>query len=206
MTQPLDRGCRLPPLGKIDRDAGEFWEENPFLLFQKAQNLSSYERNRLFLNDGGQSFVDASLASGTDLDSDSRSAIPCDFDRDGAVDLLVGSVGGGPLRLFRNRWPRDHHRVALQLVGSDSNQPAIGARVVVDCGGRQIVRDLFPANGFMGMAPPELLIGLGEAERIERLQVRWPSGLEQTFLDLPVDARLTLVEGNQRVQRSALGS
>ena len=42
--------------------------------------------------------------------------------------------------------------------------------IQVEAGGRKIVRDLFPANGGVGQAPAELLIGLGDAERIERLR------------------------------------
>jgi hypothetical protein len=140
-------------------------------------------------------FLDASFASRADIDSDSRSVVASDFDRDGHPDLLVGSVGGGPLRLFLNRFPRTNHRVRIDLVGVDSNRPAIGTRLVVHAGGRQIVRDLFPENGSVGQGPVEMVIGVGEAERIERLSIRWPSGRTQQFSDLPVDSTLVITEG-----------
>ena len=86
----------LPELGEVDRDAGEFWYENPFQIVTNGENLSAFERNCLFMNLDGQAFIDGSFASGADIDSDSRSVIATDMNADGAIDLLVGSVGGGP--------------------------------------------------------------------------------------------------------------
>ena len=62
MTRPLDRNARLPELGRVDREAGEFWVENPFDITSGGYNLSAFERNRLYLNLGGLSFLDASFA------------------------------------------------------------------------------------------------------------------------------------------------
>jgi hypothetical protein len=192
----LDRStCDLPELGAVDRSAGEFWVRNPFHIPLAEENLSAFERNRTFLNLDGKRFVDVSVASGADLDSDSRSVVVGDFDRDGAEDILVASIGGGPLRLFRNKFRDRAHGARIELIGRTSNRSAIGARVTATCDGRQICRDLFPANGFQGQSPPELHLGLGAAERIDRLTVRWPSGLEQAFEDLPVDRRITITEG-----------
>ena len=165
----------------MDRENGEFWVGNPFLIPTMGENLSAYERNCLFLNIGGEDFIDASFASAVDIDADSRSVVAADFDRDGATDLLVGSVGGGSMRLFRNRFPTAQQSVQVRLEGVKSNRPAIGARVVAEIGGRKIVRDLFPADGFSGQAPAEMSLGLGGSKQIDRLTVRWPSGASQVF-------------------------
>ena len=197
MSQPMDRGGRLPVLGQLDHEAGEFWVENPFLMPKRGDNLSAYEHNCLFLNTsqpGNPSFLDASFASAADLDSDSRSAIAADFDRDGDLDLLVGSVGGGPLRLFENRMAQGQ-RLLLSLRGSSCNRSGIGCRITVDIGTTRLVRDVFPASGFMGTGPIEQNIGLGPATRITRLQVRWPDGTNQEFHDLPVDRRHQVTQG-----------
>ncbi len=204
MTRPLDRECKIPQIGELDAKNGEFWVENPFLLTKTGKNLSAFERNHLYLNIAGHSFLDASFASNADIDADSRSVIAADFDRDGACDLLVGNDGGGPLRLFVNRFPRNNRRVRIRLTGTTSNQPAIGSRVVLQCGGREIVRDLFPANGFMGQAPAELLVGIGEATTIEKLTVRWPTGKAQEFRSLPGDSVITITEGIAKPQIAPL--
>ncbi len=204
MAQPLDRNARLPELGEVDREGGEFWIENPFRIPGSGNNLSAFERNRLFLNLGGDGFLDASFASDADIDSDSRAVIVADFDRDGASDLLVGSVGGGPLRLFLNRFPRTNQRIRLELTGVQSNRQGVGSRIEVEIGSRKIVRDRFPFNGGTGQGPVESLIGLGRAERIDRLSVRWPGGRVQKFENLPVDSEIEITEGQSEYVATSL--
>lgn len=197
VSQPLDRTSQTEQLGEVDTAAGEFWVRSPFQMRQLGHNLSAFEANRLFMNVDGERFLDASFASQANLDSDSRSVIVGDMDVDGRIDLLVGSVGGGPLRMFLNRIPVEHHKVRIELQGTDSNRTAIGARVVLQCGTKVITRDLFPANGFMGQSPAELLVGVGSATSIDRLTIRWPNGKLQELEDLPVDQVLRFVEGKE---------
>ena len=204
MSQPLDRNARLPELGQVDREGGEFWIKNPFNIPGSGNNLSAFERNRLFLNLGGEDFLDASFASDADIDADSRAVIAADFDRDGATDLLVGSVGGGPLRLFLNRFPRTNQRIRLELTGVQSNRRGVGSRIEIEIGKRRIVRDLFPYNGGTGQGPVETLFGLGRAERIDRLSVRWPTGKVQVFENLPVDSRIEITEGRSEFRATPL--
>jgi hypothetical protein len=192
VTQPLDRTCSISQVGELDRDAGEFWMENPFDIVTQGENLSAYERNCLFMNVDGESFVDGSFASGADIDSDSRSVIATDFNKDGSIDLLVASVGGGPLRLFLNRMPQQK-RLRLTLEGTSSNRQGIGTRIIAKAGGRQVVRDVFPANGFAGQAPAHVDLGVGDAEHVE-LTVRWPSGRMQRLEQVPTGPPLKLVE------------
>ena len=200
MTQPLDRRARLPQLGELDTEEGEFWVENPFLMRPNGMNLSAYERNCLFLNIDGGAFIDASFTSAVDIDADSRSVVAADFDRDGGVDLLVGSDGGGALRLFRNRLSQRGRSALVELRGTTSNRLGIGSRVIAKCGDRTIVRDLFPPSGFMGQGPSELLLGVEQAQRIDELTVRWPTGQTQRFTDLPVDGRIVITEGESEFE------
>jgi hypothetical protein len=190
----LDRNHECQALGEVDTEAGEFWVNSPFDMPRLGHNLSAYEENCVFINVGGKRFLDASFASHANINSDSRSAIAADFNNDGATDVLVGNVGGGPLRLFLNRIPALGRKARLELQGTASNVAAIGARVTARCGEQLIVRDLFPANGFEGQGPVELLIGVGGAATIDELTIRWPTGKTQTFANVPVDQRIRVVE------------
>ena len=193
MSQPHNRLSQLEAIGEIDEEAGEFWTKNPFQMPNERENLSSFERNRTFLNLDGNSFLDVSFASGADIDSDSRSVVAADFNRDGATDLLVGSVGGGSLRLFLNRFPKANSS-RIRLEGSGSNRAGIGARLTATVEGRKLVRDLFPQNGFMGQGPAEIILGLGDAKVIDRLKVRWPSGKIQIYKNLAANRYFLLKE------------
>jgi hypothetical protein len=176
----------------MDVAAGEFWD-HPYEMALNGHNLSSFERNHLFLNVDGTSFIEGSFASGVDLDSDSRSAMVGDFNGDAAPDLLVASAGGGPLRLFFNRTPGGS-RLELQLVGTMSNRAGLGARVIVESGDRRAVRELFAPNGFMGHSPPRLYLGADGRPVVDRLTILWPGGKRQVLTDVPTNSTVTAVE------------
>lgn len=199
MTQPTDRTAQLPEIGKVDREAGEFWVANPLSLPKVGENLSAYERNKLFLSVDGKKFVDSSFASTTDIDSDSRSVIAGDIDRDGGQDLIVASAGGGALRIFSNRL-KQGNRMEVRLKGVKSNRPGIGSRIVAEFGDRKVIRDLFPKNGFMGIGPAVEWIGIGDAEKIDRLTIRWPNGQVQEFLDVEVNRSVLIEEDAMEIE------
>ena len=82
---------RHPAPRQVDGEVDEFWLENPFD-FEKADkpvNLSMFERNRLFLNQGEGFLADASHVSGVDLESDTRAVAVGDLNEDGRPDLGV---------------------------------------------------------------------------------------------------------------------
>lgn len=205
MSQPLDRTRTLPKLGALDEELGEFWAGNAFSMPRNGDNLSAYERNRLFLNKGdGGSFLDASFASGVDIDSDSRTVVAADFDRDGRPDMLVGSVGGGSLRLFLNRHATAAARVAVELQDANGNPAGSGCRVILEIGNERIVRDIFATNSCLGQAPAELLVGVGSAAQIDKLTVRWADGTREVHQAVPVNGRCRVRRGQQSVLSTAV--
>lgn len=169
---------------KLNDKLGEFWLQNPFD-FQRLKgfNLSMFERNRLFLNQGEFVFADLSYASGTDLDADSRTVAVGDLNEDGRPDLIVRSVGGGPLRILLNRFPNDNS-LQVTLRGSQSNRDGIGARLVLECGGRTLHRDQFPANSYSSQSANETIFGLSDYRGPLKLTITWPSGAVQVLENL----------------------
>ena len=97
--------------------------------------------------------------------------------------------------MFRNELDEGGHRsLVVQLQGTKSNCSAIGARVILEVQGRQIVRDLFAANGCMGQAPARLSIGVGDAAVVDRLTVRWPDGSSEEFEQLDTKVVFKAIE------------
>lgn len=183
---PEDYFAKVTAKGTLDEKLGEPWDEVPTTLIGQPKNFASFEPNRFLLGGADLRFRDVSFISGLDIDSDSRTLIPCDLDRDGALDLIVGSVGGGPLRSFRNTAATGHW-LGIQLHGKESNAYGIGARISVTVQGRKLVRDLFHSSSFMGNGPAETHFGLGDAQVIDQLEIRWPSGHVTTASQVPVD-------------------
>ena len=194
MSQPYDQRAEVPAPGKVDAALGEFWSTNPWAIVRDGHNLSAFERNRVFLNVGGRDFVDISHLTGADSDGDGRSVVAADFRNVGRPDLLVRQVGGGPLLLYENRLP-PRHWLTVSLRGRQSNRQGVGARLTAKVGGRQIVRELYPANGYRSQAPSLVSFGLADAAAVDTLTIRWPSGKVQVLTGVPADRHVVVDEG-----------
>lgn len=181
--------------GKLDSSLGEFWVSNPFQIATEGHNLSAYERNRVYLNVGGKDFLEISHLTGADSDGDGRAVVAADFHNTGMMDLMVRQAGGGPLLYFENKLPRKHY-LKVTLRGHESNRQGIGARLTATVKGQPIVRELFPANGFLSQSPAMVHFGLGDADTIDTLTVRWPSGKVQVLKNMKGDRHVLLDEHN----------
>ncbi len=196
MSQPFDRLAICPAPVKPDPRLKDWWVENPWQIAARGKSLSGYERNRIYLNSGGQEFFEVSgLTGGADSDGDGRSVVAADFNGDGMEDLLVRQAGGGSLLLFENRMPKAHW-LEVSLRGEQSNRLGIGARLVAEAGGRKIVRELYPYNGFKAQGPAHVHFGLAGAAKVNKLTVTWPSGLVQEFTDVAGDRHVLIKEGS----------
>ena len=211
VSQPCDRCANVPAPGKVDSSLKEWWEENPFDIVKAGHNLSAYERKRVFLNvagpDGQRNFLDVSGVSGADNEGDGRSVVAGDFRHTGQLDLVMRQSGGGPVVLYENHFPKRHYlEVTLRGTmkeyepGRRSNRQGVGARLVAEAGGRRIVREMYPLDSFRSQMPNVVHFGLGDAERIDKLTILWPSGLKQELTDLTGDRLVTVEEGSDVVE------
>jgi hypothetical protein len=194
VSQPFDRGASVPVPGVLDKSLGEFWVNNPWDIIREGHNLSAYERKRAFLNVQGKDFLDISYLTSADSDGDGRSVVAGDFRNDGRLDLVVRQVGGGPVLLFENQFPKAHYLI-VSLRGTASNRLGIGARLTATVAGHDLTRELYPHNSFRSQMPSRVHFGLGDATRIDRLTVRWPSGAAQSLDDLAADRHVVITEG-----------
>jgi hypothetical protein len=199
VSQPYKRGARIPPPGKVDSSLGEFWVHNPWDI-ASSFNLSSYERTRVFINvpgrNAGRDFLDLSYLAGADSDGDGRSVVAGDFRNNGRLDVVVRQVGGGPVLLYQNDFPQRHY-LKVSLRGRQSNRLGIGARLTATVQGQALVRELYPHNSFRAQMPTVVHFGLGAADRVDRLVIRWPSGEVQELRDLAGDQHIVVEEGKK---------
>jgi len=174
VSQPFDRAATCSAPVAPDLELGEFWEEDPWTIAFR-HNLSGFERNRTFLNLGNRQFADISYLTGSDTEGDGRSVVPADFRCNGQMDLLVRQVGGGPLLLFENHFPKQGY-LKVSLRGSKSNSLGIGSRLTAILGDQSFVRELYPSNTFHSQEASLVHFGLGTRDTVDKLIVRWPSG------------------------------
>ncbi len=186
----------MPLTNELDRSLGEFWVESPWEIFNKGRNLSAYERKRVYWNVHGGNFLDISHLTGADGDGDGRCVVAGDFRNNGQLDLVVRQAGGGPLLLYENHFPPRHY-LEVSLRGRRSNRLGIGARLTAVAGGRPVVRELYPLNSLVSQMPSVVHFGLGEATKVDRLTIRWPSGKVQELTDLAADRHIVVDEGKE---------
>jgi tetratricopeptide (TPR) repeat protein len=123
-----------------------------------------------------------------------------DWNRDGREDIAISHIGS-PAALLTNQTSPAGHFLALQLRGTRGSRDAIGAIARVKVGERTITRQLTAGDGYQASNQRQLVFGLGPAERIDSLEIRWLSGTQQTFNDLPVDAQYIALEGRDSLIR-----
>jgi enediyne biosynthesis protein E4 len=123
-----------------------------------------------------------------------RGAAFGDFDDDGSVDVVVNNVHEAP-DLYRTVPQNGNHWLTVSLVGTRSNRSAIGARVRCLTGAVRQTQEVRGGGSYASQNDLRMHFGLGPATRVDRLEVRWPNGLQEEWRDLAVDRVLTLTEG-----------
>jgi hypothetical protein len=185
--------------GDIDADG---WLD--FFIGTGTPSLSHLVPKRLFRNVDGKRFEDETFNARVGQLQKGHGVAFGDVDGDGAPDLLINLGGAvavdrfGPA-LFHNPM-QGLHTVEVRLRGTRSNAAAIGARLSAYLpGGRRIER-VVSSGGSFGASPLRQSIGLGSATRIERLEIRWPSGLHEEIHGLESGSSYRIVEGQDRAE------
>jgi hypothetical protein len=141
---------------------------------------SGYQKKRLFSNMGDGTFKDVAAEAGVDTALDGRGIGVADFDNDGLLDFYQTNANQ-PALLFRGRTENAGNWVELKLIGTKSNRDAIGTRVVLTAGGNSYLSEVNGGNGYASQSTTRLHFGVGSASAVDRVEIRWPSGLVQTL-------------------------
>lgn len=146
-----------------------------------AAGGSYAQRNQLFANAGSGLFAAVERGGpGLQVQQSSRAAISGDYDQDGDVDLFTTNIDASPTLL------RNDTRAGRYLVVQVEPE-AVGTWVRLWAGGQTQVRSVGGAASYLGHSDARLHFGVGRAERVERVEVRWPDGAVVRLEDVPVD-------------------
>jgi tetratricopeptide (TPR) repeat protein len=164
-------------------------------------NCPMAQTPQLFLGDGQGRFALARAEASPYLSSMvvGRGVAAGDLDNDGRVDLVVVHRDG-PVAVLRNSTAGGHW-LGLRLHADRGPLRPVGAQVTCRAGGRSCRRWVTAGTGYLSSSDPRLWFGLGTARSIDQLEVRWPSGLIQTWQDLPADQIIDLTEGTNALGR-----
>ena len=147
----------------------------------RGWSFGGHEKNRLCLNQRGQSFVEAGYLMGVSLEEDSRCVVTDDLDGDGRMDLLVTTFEAWPqqkqtLHVFKNTLEDGGNWIGFRLQEHVGGESPIGARITVHHSGGVAVRHLVTGDSYRSQHANTLHFGLGRTVRVESAEIRWASG------------------------------
>ncbi|MBM3837852.1 MAG: CRTAC1 family protein [Verrucomicrobia bacterium] len=195
--------------GRSARDyEPEFWQHDIYLggskndpalerYFQSVRmryqgaglSYGGFEKNRLYLNEAGKSFLEAAHLLGVSLEEDCRNVVSDDLDGDGKLDLLVVAFQTWPeirqaLHIFPNFTEKPGHWIGFRLRESGSGFSPVGAKVILTTASGAQVRHLVTGDSYRSQHANTAHFGLGADSAVRSVEVVWPAG-EKTKIDSP---------------------
>jgi len=163
-----------------------------------SQQLGSdYREPRiLYHNKGNGAFEDISASAGPAITSaaSGRGLAIGDLWNDGRISAVISNLNA-PVSLLVNQERSSNHWIAFKTVGTKSNRDGIGAKIRVKAGERILVDEVRSGSSYVSNNDMRVHFGLGAVSKPEWVEVRWPSGLTETFAEARPDSINTLKEG-----------
>ena len=173
----------------------------PELDGQSKINETYRQQNLVYRNLANGKFEDVTKLAGPGLaeKKSSRGAAFGDFDNDGDLDAVVMNMGEPP-SLLRNDLDSDNNWLRVQLQGTKSNRSAIGATVTAYAGEGKQAAAVVSQSSYISHSDMRIHFGLGEAEQLDKMEVRWPSGDTEVFPAAKANQTVLLIEGSNAVK------
>ena len=153
------------------------------------------QRNLLFRNLGDGTFEDVSNQSGSGLTLQkvSRTVALGDYDNDGDLDILVTNWNQ-TADLLRNEGGNLNNWIQINVVGTKSNKSGIGTRIKLVAGNLKQYQEVQSGGSYLAFSDLRTHFGVGNAKRIDLVEILWPSGHIDKYKDLAVNHRFIATE------------
>jgi hypothetical protein len=150
----------------------------------------------LEMNQKDGTFCDASDQAGPAIMERrvSRGLAVGDLFNDGNMDIVVEDLDGKPM-ILRNHGIPGRHWVSFELTGTKSNRLALNARVKIVAGGVTQTSEIHSGGSYLSQNDLRVHFGLGTAAKIDKVEIRWPSGLVEDLANVAVDHHYAVLEG-----------
>lgn len=163
-----------------------------------------YAEPLLLFENTGKGYKNISAQSGEVFKKDfpARGMAVADMDNDGDLDLLISNNGMPPL-LLRNEGGNKNNWLGLHMVSTKSNSAAVGAILTWTAGGVKRTRLKMTGGSYLASHDPREILGLGKAEKVDSLEIKWPSGKVDKFTNLPANQYIKIVEGEGQAKAAS---
>jgi enediyne biosynthesis protein E4 len=164
------------------------------------------QKTLLYRNRGNGLFTDVTATAGPGfaVARPARGLATGDFDGDGRPEILIVNMNERPA-LLKNTGSRQN-AIAIALTGTRSNRSAIGARCTVNAGGRRQIADVVGGGSYYSQNSSTLYFGVGQAQKIDSIEVRWPAGEKQVWSDIAPNSTIRLTEGEEKYTKKAFSA
>jgi len=160
------------------------------------------QRKLVYQNLRNGHFADISFQVGPGISepSTSRGAAFGDFDNDGDIDVVVNTVNDYP-QLLRCDSKLENNWIKVRTIGTKSNRSGIGARLVCvthppgESKPHQQIDEVRSGGGYFSQNDLRVHFGIGKAERVDVLEIHWPSGQVDTLKDVKANQLIYVKEG-----------
>ncbi len=161
--------------------------------------------NKVLENQRRKKFVDVSASSGSGLlpVESSRGMVIDDFDNDGRPDIIVLNSRTKPTAI-RNDSATAAHWIELNLVGIQCNRDGVGSQVLVTTTDGTQLLEVHSGRGYQSHFGSRLHFGLGSANKVERLEVRWHGQAVQVMEGLAANSFYLIREGDPPIVLKAI--
>jgi len=167
---------------------------------RQVKSEAGYEQPKVFYrNLGNGRFQDLTAEIGGPLTiaKAARGAAFGDIDNDGWIDVAIANVNDRP-DLYRLSAHPSNHWIAFTLTGTASNRNAIGARIHILAGGVEQWQEVRGGGSYLSQSDFRVHFGLGATTVVDRVDVRWPNGREESWDRLASDKVHSLREAVSR--------
>ena len=163
------------------------------------------EPKLLFLNQHDGTFRNASKLAGPaiQIPQVSRGLAVGDLFNDGHLELVVENLEGSPMILRPEGGPKNHW-ISLELAGTKSNRLALNARVQVTAGNLTQLGEILSGGSYLSQNDLRLHFGLGNHDKVDTVEITWPSGEKETLKNLAADHFYSVLEGQGVVPREKI--
>ena len=153
------------------------------------------QTDALFHNNGDGTFSDVSEITGiTALPTRvGRGATFGDYDNDGDIDIFIVNNHAAPI-LLRNEGGNRNNYLHVELIGTDQNRNAIGAKIQLKTADRIQIREVYAGESYMSSNSFIVEFGVGNATQVETLQVTWLNGDTQVRHNIPINQRIRVTQ------------
>lgn len=146
--------------------------------------------NFVYRNTGDLRFEQVNEPWGLVQEGFSNGAVYVDLDNDGDLEIVVNNLDD-TASVFENKGNGNHY-LQVALKGPQENPNGLGTRVYLHANGQRQMQELTLSRGFQSAVSPKLHFGLGEAQRIDTLEIVWPDGKREIRTALATDSLLNI--------------